>query len=65
MEYLLEEEEDGQLYHAKSEAGVVKWLLDERGEKIPASVCLCFAYTPSECACATTAWVNYRWDNDY
>lgn len=37
-------------------------LLDEDGSTIPLSVCLCFAHTPTECACSTTCWANYTED---
>ena len=54
---------DGNLYHAQEfydEEGenVVDTILilDEDGEMIPASICLCHAYEPSECVCATTSW---------
>jgi hypothetical protein len=41
-------------------------LLDESGDPIPISICLCFAHAPSECCCETTGWDNYRyWDDDY
>lgn len=63
---------DGGMYHAQQimdEEGenVIDTIpiLDEDGEMIPASVCLCFGYEPSECVCATTAWENWNYDEDY
>ena len=34
---------------------------------IPASICLCYAYEPSECCCATTSWEDWKYydDEDY
>lgn len=66
-------ERDGQLYHAQDiydteGENVIDTIpiLDEAGEMIPASVCLCHAYDPSECCCATTAWENWKYyDEDY
>lgn len=41
------------------------FILDEHKQKIPIEICLCFAYNPYECCCATTAWDNYTdWDED-
>ena len=37
-------------------------ILDETGKPIPLSICLCFAYEPSECCCDTTSWDNYMYD---
>jgi hypothetical protein len=37
-------------------------LLDEQGNTIPLTICLCFAHTPTECACSTTCWANYTED---
>jgi hypothetical protein len=61
---------NGDLYHAQDlydEDGenVVDTIeiLDEDGEMIPASICLCYAFEPGECCCATTAWENYRYDD--
>lgn len=62
-------EVDGELYHADElyyEDG--EWfdtvpVLDENYEMIPASVCLCYAFEPGECCCATTAWEDYRYDD--
>ena len=58
---------DGNLYHAQEfydEDGenVIDTtpILDEDGEMAPASICLCQAYEPSECCCATTAWKNWN-----
>ena len=60
---------DDNLYHAQEsydEEGenVVDTIpiLDEDGKMIPASICLCYAYSPSECVCATTAWKNWKYD---
>lgn len=33
-------------------------MVDERGEPIPATTCLCFAYNSSECCCG--AWYRYK-----
>lgn len=61
---------NGELYHAQDiydEEGenVVDTILilDEGGGMIPASYCLCYAFEPGECCCATTAWENYRYDD--
>ena len=63
---------DGQLYHAQDiydeyDENVIDTVpfVDEDGELIPASVCLCHAYEPGECCCATTAWENWKYDEDY
>lgn len=69
----LKEHSDGKLYHARyevnQETGEYKeepsFLYDEDGDLIPAHICLCFAYTPSECCCGTTSWENYRYDDEY
>lgn len=43
-----------------------EFILDERGEKIPSQVCLCFAYEWSDCACGCTSWNNQVWlDSGY
>lgn len=58
---------DGKWYHATpvwdmktGEVLRIAPLCDEDGDLIPLSVCLCFAYEPSECTCATTSWKNYQ-----
>lgn len=63
---------DGQTYHAQefyNEEGEnvidTTLILDEDGDMIPANVCLCHAYEPSECCCATTDWENWNYDEDY
>jgi hypothetical protein len=64
---------DGVLYHAQQEYDddlecylEVTPVLDENGSFMPIEACLCNAYTPSECCCATTAWDNYSYDDfDY
>ena len=63
---------DGNLYHAQDiydEEGenVIDTIpiLDEDDEMIPASVCLCYAFEPGECCCATTAWKNWKYDDDW
>lgn len=60
---------NGELYHAQDlydEDGenVVDTIeiLDEDGEMIPASICLCYAFEPGECCCATTAWEGHRYE---
>lgn len=63
---------DGKTYHARREWGDgseqykddATPILDEDGNLIPIEVCLCYAYTPTECCCATTSWENYRYDDD-
>lgn len=35
-------------------------ILNELGEPIPIDVCICAAYNPYECGCATTYWDNYK-----
>lgn len=62
---------DGQLYHAQDiydEEGenVIDSIpiLDEGGEMIPVSVCLCYAYEPGECCCGTTAWEGWEYDDE-
>lgn len=62
---------DGQLYHAQDiydeyDENVIDTVpfVDEDGELIPASVCLCYAFEPGECCCATTAWEGWRYDNE-
>lgn len=63
---------NGQLYHTQDiydEEGenVIDTIpiLDEDGEMISASVCICYAFEPDECCCATTAWENWKYDEDY
>ena len=65
-------EVDGSLYHAQEfydEDGenVIDTtpILDEDGDMIPANICLCYAYEPSECCCATTAWKNWNYEEYY
>lgn len=65
---------DGKWYHAQEvqlqpefeDSPVeLKPLFDENGYLIPISICLCFAYRPSECCCDTDSWANYCWEDDY
>lgn len=63
-------EVDGELFHAQDfydedVENVVATvpILDEDGEMIPARICICHAFEPEECCCATTAWENYRYDD--
>ena len=44
--------EDGKDYHFDTHTG--KFLTDERGELIPADICICFARNKFECGCG--AW---------
>ena len=44
--------EDGKDYHFDTYTG--KFLTDERGELIPADICICFARNKFECGCG--AW---------
>jgi len=37
-------------------------LIEINGEMIPSSICLCYAFEPGECCCATTAWEGYRYE---
>ena len=46
---------DGKDYHFDTYAG--KFLTDERGELIPAHICICFARDKFECGCGA-------WDRD-
>ena len=40
-----------------------KLLLDEQGEPIPKSICICFAHEPNECVCG--AWDDVEgWYDD-
>lgn len=62
---------DGQLYHAQDiydeyDENVIDTVpfVDEDGELIPASVCICYAFEPGECCCATTAWEGWEYDNE-
>lgn len=41
-----------------------RFILDENGDKIPVTICLCNAYKPSECCCAHD-WSNYQDEYDY
>lgn len=69
----LKEHSDGELYHAECRVNPETdeyeeestFLYDEYGNLIPAHICLCHAYEPGECCCATTSWENYRYDDDY
>lgn len=64
---------DGKEYHAQQEwdddletyKDEIVPLLDENGDYIPIETCLCHAYAPGECCCATTSWENYRYEDDY
>lgn len=54
---------DGVWYHARAvldnsddETSELELVLDENGVPIPADVCLCAAWEPSECLCG--AWDN-------
>ena len=40
-----------------------EFILDENGDKIPTTICLCAAHEPSECCCACD-WSDYRYDYD-
>lgn len=55
----IEEAEDQIAY----EAG--EYILDEQGNKIPSSVCLCFARYPTECCCGCTSWTEDDYDDYY
>ena len=64
-------EVDGRLYHAQdiyddeSDTYLATIpILGEDGDMIPASICLCYAYEPSECVCATTSWENWKYYDD-
>lgn len=35
-------------------------ILDENDNPIPIDECICGAYNPYECGCATTYWDNYK-----
>lgn len=61
----------GNLYHAQDiyDEESEKYLdtvpiLDENGDMTLASICLCHAYEPSECSCATTAWKDWKYDDE-
>ena len=63
---------DGNHYHAQDiydEEGenVIDTtpILDEDVDMIPANICLCYAYEPSECVCATTSWEDWKYDDEY
>ena len=46
-------------YHKNSDG---EFILDEDGDKIPTSLCLCNAHEPSECMCG--AWDDVEgWDD--
>jgi hypothetical protein len=63
---------DGIMYHARGEnyneadGGYTSFelIFDENGYMIPASVCLCFAHSASECCCG--AWGSYvqEWEDE-
>lgn len=61
---------DGNIYHAQYKIGTnyseeeSEFILDENGALIPITACLCNAYEPGECCCATTSWEDYRYDDD-
>lgn len=63
---------NGQYYHAQytdydeatDEYNRIEPILEEDGSLIPIHICLCHAYEPGECCCSTTAWDNYRYDDD-
>jgi hypothetical protein len=47
-------------YHKNSDG---EYVLDEEGDKIPITTCLCHAFEPSECCCG--AWDDITdWDYD-
>lgn len=53
----------GQMVYTDDGEFIGEELIIEDGEPIPIDKCLCFAYEPGECCCATTSWVNYKyWD---
>ena len=62
---------DGNIYHARyllNEEGTdyseeSEFILDENGDFIPITACLCHAYELGECCCATTSWEGYRYDD--
>lgn len=69
----LKEHTDGKFYHAEYlyseelqdyETEAI-FLTDDDGELFPASICLCSAYEPGECCCATTSWERYDYELDY
>ena len=41
-----------------------RYYRNEDGSKIPESICLCFAFEPSECMCDCTSWNNYAYLDD-
>ena len=49
-----------QSYHKDSEG---KYILDENGDKISTSICLCYARCPSECVCG--AWDDVEDDYEW
>lgn len=65
------EHTDGNIYHAQyrlNEEGAdyseeSEFILDENGDLIPITACLCHAHEPGECCCATTSWEDYRYDD--
>ena len=59
---ILAEEYEGVFYHYDDYYN--KFILDEHGDKIPTTICLCNAYEPGECCCACD-WSDYRYDEDY
>ena len=60
------EADDGKMYHAQqNEAGGWDFILDDDGDLIPASACICHAHEPGECCCATTSFDDYEYDDDY
>lgn len=62
-------------YHAREiygeddePTGELELILDENGQPIPATVCLCHAYGPLECSCGAWDDVDLDWwysDDDY
>ena len=40
-------------------------ILDENGDVIPLSKCICGAHTPFECGCACDSWGNLEDYEDY
>ena len=41
-----------------------KYILDENGDKIPLGICLCHAFTASECGCSCNSWTDSDYDYD-
>lgn len=61
----IKQHSDGNSYHAQEIDGGLEFILDEDGDLIPSSACLCYAHEWSECCCGCDSWGDDYDDYDY